>query len=44
MSTSLTASIEPRFRTIDGLRIRYADTGESQGPTVLLTCPWPESV
>ena len=44
MSTSLTAAIEPRFRTIDGLSIRYADTGESQGPTVLLTCPWPESV
>jgi pimeloyl-ACP methyl ester carboxylesterase len=44
MSTSLTASIEPRFRTIDGLRIRYADSGGAQEHTVLLTCPWPESI
>jgi pimeloyl-ACP methyl ester carboxylesterase len=33
-----------RFRTIDGVRIRYADTGSSRSPTVLLTSPWPESV
>jgi pimeloyl-ACP methyl ester carboxylesterase len=33
-----------RFRTIDGLRIRYADTGASREPTILLTSPWPESV
>jgi pimeloyl-ACP methyl ester carboxylesterase len=38
------ASIEPQFRTIDGLRIRYADSGGSQEPVVLLTSPWPESV
>jgi pimeloyl-ACP methyl ester carboxylesterase len=44
MSTSLTASIEPQFRTIDGLRIRYADSGGTRGPTLLLTSPWPESV
>jgi pimeloyl-ACP methyl ester carboxylesterase len=44
MSNSLTASIEPRFRTIDGLRIRYAEGGGSRGPVVLLTSPWPESV
>jgi pimeloyl-ACP methyl ester carboxylesterase len=44
MSTSLTASIEPRFRTIDGLKIRCADTGGPQEHTVLLTCPWPESI
>jgi pimeloyl-ACP methyl ester carboxylesterase len=39
-----TAAIEPQFRTIDGVRIRYA---ESDGPperTVLLTSPWPESL
>jgi pimeloyl-ACP methyl ester carboxylesterase len=38
------AGIEPKFRTVDGVRIRYA---ESEGPperTVLLTSPWPESV
>jgi pimeloyl-ACP methyl ester carboxylesterase len=44
MSTSLTASIEPRFRTIDGLRIRCADSGGAREHTVLLTCPWPESI
>src|SRR5262245_16752032 len=44
MGTSPTRSIEPRFRTIDGVRIRYADSGGSQEPVVLLTSPWPESV
>ena len=44
MNTSLTTSIEPQFRTIDGLRIRYADSGGSHEPVVLLTSPWPESV
>jgi pimeloyl-ACP methyl ester carboxylesterase len=44
MSTSLTTSVEPQFRTIDGLRIRYAVSGGSQEPTLLLTSPWPESV
>jgi pimeloyl-ACP methyl ester carboxylesterase len=44
MSASLTTAIAPRFRTIDGLRIRYADSGGAHDTTVLLTCPWPESV
>ncbi len=44
MNTSLTASIEPRFRMIDGVKIRYADSGGSHEPTILLTSPWPESV
>jgi pimeloyl-ACP methyl ester carboxylesterase len=40
-----TAAIpEARFRTIDGVRIRYADSGGSQEPVVLLTSPWPESL
>jgi pimeloyl-ACP methyl ester carboxylesterase len=39
-----TDSIEPRFRTIDGVRIRYADSGGSKGSTLLLTSPWPESL
>jgi pimeloyl-ACP methyl ester carboxylesterase len=37
-------ALEPRFRTVDGVRIRYADSGDSRGPTVVLTSPWPESV
>jgi pimeloyl-ACP methyl ester carboxylesterase len=42
MSTTTTPQV--RFRSIDGVRIRYADTGGSQEPTVVLTSPWPESV
>ena len=44
MNTSLNTLITPQFRTIDGLKIRYADSGGSQEPTVLLTSPWPESL
>jgi pimeloyl-ACP methyl ester carboxylesterase len=33
-----------RFRTIAGVRTRYADSGTSQKPVVVLTSPWPESV
>ena len=32
------------FRTVDGVRIRYADSGSSRKPAVVLTSPWPESV
>jgi pimeloyl-ACP methyl ester carboxylesterase len=35
---------EVSFETVAGVRIRYADSGGSGGPTVLLTSPWPESV
>jgi pimeloyl-ACP methyl ester carboxylesterase len=44
MTTSMTTSIEPRFRTIDGLEIRYADTAGPHETTILLTSPWPESL
>ena len=44
MNTSLTASIKPQFRMIDGVRIRYAESGGPQERTLLLTSPWPESV
>ena len=42
MSTTTTPQVH--FRTVDGARIRYADSGGSQERTVLLTSPWPESV
>src|SRR5262245_56919184 len=42
--TTVTTSLERRFGTFDGLRVRYADTGGSAGQTLLLTSPWPESV
>jgi pimeloyl-ACP methyl ester carboxylesterase len=41
----LTTTIpQVRLRTIDGVRIRYADTGGSHEPVILLTSPWPESL
>jgi pimeloyl-ACP methyl ester carboxylesterase len=33
-----------QFRTIDGVQIRYADSGDTSKPVVLLTSPWPESL
>src|SRR5262245_45880802 len=40
-----TTDIPPlEVRTVDGVRIRYADSGRTDGPTVLLTSPWPESL
>jgi pimeloyl-ACP methyl ester carboxylesterase len=44
MNTSLTTSMNPRFGTIDGLKVRFADSGGGQDRTLLLTSPWPESV
>ncbi|MET9231663.1 alpha/beta hydrolase [Lentzea sp. NPDC003310] len=37
------SAIQPRFRTIDGLSIRYAVSSGSK-PTALLLSPWPESI
>jgi len=36
--------MNPRFGTIDGLKVRLADSGDGQDRTLLLTSPWPESV
>ena len=44
MSTSSTTSIEPRFRNVDGVQVRYADSGDSKKQVLLLTSPWPESI
>jgi pimeloyl-ACP methyl ester carboxylesterase len=43
MSTSLNTSIEPQFRTIDGLKIRFAES-ELGDDHALLLSPWPESL
>ena len=37
-------SIRPQLRTIDGLKIRCADSGGAGKPVLLLTSPWPESI
>jgi pimeloyl-ACP methyl ester carboxylesterase len=40
-----TTTIPPlEFRTSDGVRIRFADSGGPRELTLLLTSPWPESV
>jgi pimeloyl-ACP methyl ester carboxylesterase len=44
MKKSLPASITPQFQTIDGVKVRYADSGGSQEQVVLLTSPWPETL
>jgi pimeloyl-ACP methyl ester carboxylesterase len=44
VSQTTAASPQVQFRTVDGVRIRYADSGGSQEPTILLTSPWPESL
>jgi pimeloyl-ACP methyl ester carboxylesterase len=36
-------NIMPEYATVDGLRIRYADSS-SAGPDAVLTAPWPESI
>ena len=41
---SMTSIPQVRFRTVGGVRIRYADSGSPQKPAVVLTSPWPESV
>jgi pimeloyl-ACP methyl ester carboxylesterase len=39
-----TTTPDAQFRPVDGVRIRYADSAGTHGPTVLLTSPWPESL
>ena len=41
---SITAAVEPQFKTLGGVRIRYAEGAGPGERTVLLTSPWPESV
>ncbi|MFJ9448118.1 alpha/beta fold hydrolase [Kitasatospora sp. NPDC101235] len=36
--------IKPRFRTIDGLSVRYAESDEPHEREALLLSPWPESL
>jgi len=35
---------QAQFRTVDGVRVRYAESTGARGRTVVLTSPWPESV
>jgi pimeloyl-ACP methyl ester carboxylesterase len=40
----MTATPQVQFRTVDGVRIRYADSRGRMEPTAVLTSPWPESL
>ncbi|MCP6760427.1 MAG: alpha/beta hydrolase [Fischerella sp. CENA71] len=45
MTVSLHTSIQPKFRTVDGLSIRYAESNDpGRGVHALLLSPWPESL
>jgi pimeloyl-ACP methyl ester carboxylesterase len=44
MTGPATATPQVQFRTVDGVRVRYADSDGSREAVVLLTSPWPESV
>jgi pimeloyl-ACP methyl ester carboxylesterase len=37
-------TLPTRTALVDDLRIRYADSGAADGPVILLTSPWPESL
>jgi pimeloyl-ACP methyl ester carboxylesterase len=43
VTLSLSESIQPQFRTIDGLSIRFAES-EDRSDHALLLSPWPESL
>ena len=40
----MSRELQVGYRTVDGLRIRYADSGGSASQHLLLTSPWPESL
>jgi hypothetical protein len=43
MPTRLTQSIRPQVRNIDGLAVRFAESGPRREQALLLS-PWPESL
>jgi len=43
MTATMNQTIQPQFRTIDGLSIRFAES-EDRGDHALLLNPWPESL
>src|SRR5256714_3345871 len=44
MSTTSNEVMQVRFRTVDGITLRYAESDERQDTLMLLTNPWPESL
>src|SRR5260370_41024366 len=44
LTTASSEAMQVRFRTVDGIAIRYAESDERQDTPILLTNPWPESL
>ncbi len=44
MSAPVSEIMPTRFRTMNGITIRYAESGGQHDDTILLTSPWPESL
>ena len=44
MSIPANEVMQIRFRTVNGITIRYAESDGHQESFILLTCPWPESL
>jgi fermentation-respiration switch protein FrsA (DUF1100 family) len=40
----MTNGLKDEYRTVDGLRIRYAESDSSASQYLVLTSPWPESL
>lgn len=40
----MSSELKDDYRTVDGLRIRYAESGSSASQYLVLTSPWPESL
>jgi pimeloyl-ACP methyl ester carboxylesterase len=40
----MSSDLKAEYRTVDGLQIRYADSGGSASQHLVLTSPWPESL
>lgn len=38
------SAIQTHTVVVDELRIRYADSGTADGPVIVFTSPWPESL
>ena len=39
-----TYAMQTQYKTIEGTKIRYADNGKTNAPTVLMLCPLPQSI
>ena len=37
-------AMQPQFRTLNGVKVRWAEGGKTDGPLLLLLCPLPQSI